>query len=98
MDAQIIIFDEPYANMDYKGVVQVNNLIKKLMGEGKTIVILTHELEKCMALADRFLVLYKGKIVFDGSAQDALLKDLEAWGIHNPIKKQSIELKDLLWQ
>jgi len=98
MDAKIIIFDEPYANMDFPGVVQVNKLIKKLLADGKTVVILTHEIEKCMALANRFIVLFKGKKVFDGTAADALSCNLEEWGIHHPLRKSALNLGDLLWQ
>ena len=98
MDAGIIIFDEPYANMDYPGIVQVNSLFQKLKNDGKTVIILTHELEKCMALASRFIILSKGKIVFNGSPSDALLCSLEDWGIHHPLKKASEKIGDLLWQ
>ena len=98
MDAQIIIFDEPYANMDFPGVLQVNRLLKKLITNGKTVVILTHEIEKCLALANRFIVLYKGKKVFDGPAVEALSLDLEAWGIHHPLKNPARVFGDLLWQ
>ncbi|MCL2067407.1 MAG: energy-coupling factor ABC transporter ATP-binding protein [Treponema sp.] len=98
MDAEIIIFDEPYANMDYHGVVQINSLVKKILAENKTIIILTHEVEKCLALANRFIVLFKGRKVYDGSAQDALLLDLESWGIHNPLGKPVNKYEDMLWQ
>jgi biotin transport system ATP-binding protein len=98
MNAEIIIFDEPYANMDFQGVIQVNRLIQNLHNRGKTIVILTHEIEKCLALAGRFIVLYRGKIVFDGSAGQALNEDLESWGIHHPLRNIPAGLKDLLWQ
>jgi len=97
MDAQIIIFDEPYANMDFPGVVQVNALFKKLTADGKTVIILTHELEKCLALSNRFIVLFKGKKVFDGTAEQALSLDLEQWGIHHPLKNTARELGDLVW-
>jgi biotin transport system ATP-binding protein len=97
MDARIIIFDEPYANMDYPGVVQVNRLLQKLIADGKTVIILTHELEKCMALSKRFIVLCKGKKVFDGASSDALSLDLQAWGIHHPLKNTAQRQEDLLW-
>jgi biotin transport system ATP-binding protein len=97
MDAQIIIFDEPYANMDFPGVVQVNKLFQKLIADGKTVIILTHELEKCLALSNRFIVLCKGKIVFNGTASDALSCNLEEWGIHHPLKNSALELGELLW-
>ncbi|MDR2972219.1 MAG: energy-coupling factor ABC transporter ATP-binding protein [Bacteroidales bacterium] len=97
MDAEIIIFDEPYANMDYPGVVQINRLLKKLIADGKTLIILTHELEKCLALANRFIVLCKGKKVFDGAASQALLCDLESWGIRHPLSSPAQKHEELVW-
>ena len=98
MDAQIIIFDEPYANMDYPGVVQVNKLFQELIAAGKTIIILTHELEKCLALCNKFIVLYKGNKVFDGTPEKALKLELEAWGIRHPVKFIPNKLEELLWK
>ena len=97
MDPPIIIFDEPYANMDFQGVVQVNRLIQKLKVMGKTILILTHETEKCLALAGRFIALCRGKIVFDGSAEEALNQDLESWGIRHPLRRAAQNYTELLW-
>jgi biotin transport system ATP-binding protein len=84
--------------MDFQGVVQVNRLIKKLLADCKTVIILTHELEKSLALATRFIVLFQGKKAFDGSPADALLLDLETWGIRHPLKNPSMKLEDLVWQ
>ena len=97
MNVQFIIFDEPYANLDYPGAVQVNDLFQKLIEDGKTLIILTHELEKCLALANHFIVLFKGKKDFDGKLSDALTLNLEDWGIHHPLKKNLQHLEDLLW-
>jgi biotin transport system ATP-binding protein len=96
LDSPIIIFDEPYANLDYEGIQQVNALIALLQRENRTIIILTHELEKCLALADRFLVLYKGKLVFDGKPQEGLTKPLETWKIKNPLTHYTT-CRDLVW-
>ena len=54
VNSDIFIFDEPYANLDYSGVKQVNKIIGELKNQGKTIIILTHEIEKCLAFADKF--------------------------------------------
>lgn len=97
MNRDIIIFDEPYANLDYPGVVDVNKLISALHNEGKTVILLTHELEKCLGLADHFLILQKGKLVFDGSAEEALKLPLEQWAIRNPLTKYE-SVKDLVWK
>ena len=97
MDAEIIIFDEPYANMDYCGVVQANRLIQSLHNDGKTVIILTHEIEKCLGMADSFIALYKGKKVFDGSPAQALEQNLEAWGIYHPLRGHAQNIGDLRW-
>lgn len=84
---RILILDEVYSNLDYPGVKSVNSLIERLKKEGLTIIILSHELEKCIDLCDRFIVLDKGKLVFDGKTSQALEQDLEKWGIRNPLRR-----------
>lgn len=96
MENSVIIFDEPYANLDFGGVRQVNSLIRKLKADGRTVIILTHELEKCLALADRFIVLFRGDKVFDGKPEDALSENLEKWNIRNPLVRYE-SLSDLVW-
>lgn len=96
MNLPVIILDEPFANLDYVGVKQVNALIKDLKAEGKTVVILTHEIEKCLALADKFVVLFRGQKVFEGSPSEGLKTNLEDWNIRNPLTAYS-SLKDLVW-
>jgi len=96
MDRSLIIFDEPFANLDWPGVQQVCAIMKQLKEEGKTVLVLTHELEKVLALADRFMVLDKGHLVFDGTPADGLKEDLASWGIRNPLLAcQSIE--EMIW-
>lgn len=96
MKLPIIILDEPYANLDFGGVKQVNKLIRQLKAEGKTVIILTHEIEKCLGLADRFVVLFRGKKVFDGTPGMGLRHNLEAWNIRNPLVSYT-SVKDLIW-
>ncbi|MDR2798972.1 MAG: energy-coupling factor ABC transporter ATP-binding protein, partial [Treponema sp.] len=46
MRGEVLIMDEPFANLDWPGVVQVLESIQRLKATGKTLIILTHELEK----------------------------------------------------
>ncbi len=96
MNLPIIILDEPYANLDYQGVKQVNLLVKNLKKEGKTVIILTHEIEKCLGLADKFLVLFRGEKVFDGSPKAGLKENLEKWNIKNPMTQYQ-KIEDFVW-
>ena len=97
MKLPIIILDEPYANLDFGGVKQVNALVRQLKAEGKTVIILTHEIEKCLGLADRFVVLFRGKKVFDGSPEEGLKQKLEEWNIRNPLVSYN-KVEDLIWE
>ena len=97
MKLPTIILDEPYANLDFGGVKQVNKLIRQLKAESKTVIILTHEIEKCLGLADRFVVLFRGKKVFDGTPGMGLRHNLEAWNIRNPLVSYG-KVEDLIWE
>lgn len=99
MDFPIIILDEPHANLDWSGIIQVNKLIEELKNQGKTVIVLSHEIEKCLALADHFIVLYKGEKVFDGLAEDAFTNgiDVEQWNIRNPFNSYK-KVSDLVWK
>ena len=97
MNPPVIILDEPYANLDYSGVKQVNALIRQLKADGKTVIILTHEIEKCLGLANRFVVLFKGQKVFDGAPEEGLQQNLEQWNIRNPIVSYKA-VQDLIWE
>ena len=96
MELPVIIFDEPYANLDYGGVKQVNALVKRLHEQKKTVIILTHELEKCLGLADKFVVLFRGDKVFDGTAQEGISKNLELSNIRDPLTAYT-KVEDLVW-
>ena len=103
LNRDLIIFDEPFANLDWPGVRQVCQILKQLKEGGKTIIVLTHETEKILALADRFIVLDKGEIKFDGTAEEGLKQDLEKYSIKNPLPntgkngKTISKIGDLLW-
>jgi len=98
MEADIIIFDEPFANLDFAGVVQVTAMVEQLRQNGRTVIILTHELEKILALANRLLILYRGKLVYDAEPEQALRDDMLAqYGIRNPLRSYR-NCADLVWK
>ena len=97
MKLPVIILDEPYAILDFGGVKQVNALVRQLKQEGKTVIILTHEIEKCLGLSDRLIVLYRGKKVFEGTPEEGLQQNLEEWNIRNPLVKYE-RVEDLVWE
>jgi biotin transport system ATP-binding protein len=86
MGCGTIIFDEPFANLDWPGVVQVLNIVKDLKAAKKTVIILTHELEKVLAFADRLVILDKGVIRASGLPEKILDNLNPLWGVRDPRK------------
>lgn len=96
MNREIFIFDEPFANLDFPGVQSVCEILKKLKAAQKTIIVLTHELEKILELADRFVILDKGEIKFSGTPEEGLKLDLNKFGIKNPLERPN-SISELFW-
>lgn len=86
MGCETIIMDEPFANLDWHGVTQVLKIIRDLKKNGKTVIILTHELEKVLAFADRLVILAGGKIRDQGESDTVLDRLDPAWGVRDPRK------------
>jgi len=85
MKPKVIIFDEPFTGLDYPGVVQVLKEILHLHKRGHTILLITHELEKVLAHADRLVILYKGKLVADGKPEEVIHRS-ESYGVRMPLR------------
>lgn len=83
MEPAILVFDEPFSNLDFPGILSVLRQIVSLHQQGHTILLTTHDLEKVIAHADRLLILEDGKIVCDDTPQP-LLGELERFGIRQP--------------
>jgi biotin transport system ATP-binding protein len=83
MEPRVIVFDEPFASLDYPGVKQVLQHIVDLHRSGHTILVTTHDLEKVIAHADRLILMQSGRIVRDGSPKE-IVGHLEAFGVRKP--------------
>ncbi|HNP06536.1 MAG TPA: ATP-binding cassette domain-containing protein [Cyclobacteriaceae bacterium] len=71
-DPGILILDEPTTGLDPNQIVEIRKLIREL-GKEKTVILSTHILPEVEATCDRILIINKGKIVADGTA-DTLRK------------------------
>ncbi|GHV96439.1 ABC transporter ATP-binding protein [Spirochaetia bacterium] len=96
MGCDTIIMDEPFANLDWPGVVQTLRIIAELRQNGKTLIILTHELEKVLALADRLVILHRGLIRDDGPPAAVLDRLDPAWGVRDP-RRNYAAVEDCSW-
>lgn len=69
-DPELIIFDEPMSGLDPIGRRFVSDLLVEQHRAGKTICFSSHILHDIEMLCDRLVVLYQGRLVFEGSKDE----------------------------
>ncbi len=66
-DPKIMLLDEPTTGLDPQSAENVLSLIRKLRKvENISVIIVTHQIADALKLADKFVVIQKGRVVFDG--------------------------------
>ena len=83
MEPDLIIFDEPFANLDYPSVLSLARLCRKLHQSGHAIVMTTHDVAPVIKLATRMVIMDKGRIKEEGDPI-LLTPCLESYGVKNP--------------
>jgi ABC-2 type transport system ATP-binding protein len=71
-DPQLLILDEPAANLDPRARIEFRTLIRELAADGKTIVLSSHILTELAEICDVVAVIEKGKILATGTVQEIL--------------------------
>ena len=69
----VVLLDEPTRGLDYAAKRHLARILRDLAGEGRAILLSTHDVEFVATVADRVLVMADGEIVADGSADDVLV-------------------------
>lgn len=69
-DPDYIFFDEPTTGLDPIGVFNICNLMQRLQAEGKTTLMVTHDLATAFATSQRFTFLHKARMLFEGTEEE----------------------------
>jgi phospholipid/cholesterol/gamma-HCH transport system ATP-binding protein len=69
-DPDFVFFDEPTTGLDPIGVYNICSLMQRLQAEGKTTLMVTHDLATAFATSQRFTFLHRAQMLFDGSAAE----------------------------
>ncbi|MBU0503889.1 MAG: ABC transporter ATP-binding protein [Candidatus Omnitrophota bacterium] len=71
MHPEIILYDEPTTGVDPITADSINELIKSLQDKLKvTSIVVTHDMKSAYKIGDRIAMLYKGKIIVEGSPEE----------------------------
>lgn len=71
LQPKILCFDEPTSALDPHLTGEISALINELKAEGRTMIVVTHEMEFARSVADEILFLHEGKAEESGSAAEA---------------------------
>lgn len=77
-DPELVILDEPFANLDPTSQFKLRKIIKEsAAARGKTVLISSHDLDHVADVCKRIVILEKGKVVKDVQKTETTLADLE---------------------
>ena len=68
---RVLMLDEPLSGLDPRGIRRARSAIRQLAGTGVAVILSSHLLELIEALADRLLIMDRGRAVFTGTLDEA---------------------------
>lgn len=71
-DPALLLLDEPTLGLDVESALRVEEMVRELAGEGRAILLTTHQLEVAQRLAARLVILQAGRIVLEGQTGTVL--------------------------
>jgi energy-coupling factor transport system ATP-binding protein len=73
MEPNVVILDEPTTGQDFSGVKTIKDSMTKLKGEGKTVIVVSHDMPLVAEDTDRVLVMCNTELIFDGPPADLFI-------------------------
>ncbi len=70
MRPKIIVLDEPTTGQDEVSINQIMSLVSRLRDEGRTIIMITHDMSMVAKYAERVIVLSDGKVLAEGPTRE----------------------------
>jgi heme ABC exporter ATP-binding subunit CcmA len=74
----LLILDEPYAGLDPQGSRTLTEVLAGLKADHRALLLVTHELEDCLPIADRVAVLVRGRVAWEAPAAGLGLDEVRA--------------------
>ena len=93
MEPDVILLDEPFANLDYPSVLTVIRALITLHEKGYSILVVSHDAEKFLAHTDKLFIMEGGKLKEQGKSSE-LYSLLPSYDIYIP---ENASFGDLTW-
>lgn len=85
MRPELLILDEPFMELDYPGIRTLLSMLIELHRSGQAICVITHDIGKLLAHADRLVLLREGRLAAAGPPEE-ILPLCEENGVRNPCR------------
>lgn len=74
MNTEVLVLDEPTVGLDRRSASAIEKILADVHAQGRTVILVTHDMDLIARLALRVLVLNRGRLIFDGTPR-ALFED-----------------------
>ena len=81
-DPEVVFLDEPTTGLDPAARQGLWTVVRRLKGEGRTILMTTHYMEEAEALCDRLAIMDHGRILDSGTAEELIGRRFRERGVH----------------
>jgi ABC-2 type transport system ATP-binding protein len=69
-DPRVVVLDEPANGLDPEGIRWLRGLLRHLASQGRTVLVSSHQLNEVQEIADRVVILNRGRLVRSGSIEE----------------------------
>ena len=73
IEPNILVFDEPTAGLDPQGEIEILDIIKKAKNNKQTIIVISHNMDHALEIADEVVVMNDGEIIANGNPFDIFM-------------------------
>ena len=80
---EVLLLDEPFCGLDYPAILEMRDILQENAASGLTQIVATHDIEPLADIADKWVVLSKGRVVASGTAED-VFDSLAEHGVRPP--------------
>ncbi len=74
-EPQVVLFDEPFTSLDDRAIALLQSLFAEAIGQGRTVIMSTHQLREAMELATHVAMMQRGSLVHCGPRTQEMLAD-----------------------
>jgi ABC-2 type transport system ATP-binding protein len=101
-DPRVLVLDEPANGLDPDGIRWLRGLLRHLADQGRTVLVSSHQLNEVQEIADRVVILNRGRLVQSGSLEEltagsdsVIVRSPNLPGLHAALTGQPIQVEPL---